>query len=241
MNSQSFPTLLIALNFSEERLKILEGMPHFGWRVLTAGHANELPALAFQHQPNLLLFDLEIAQALDATQESIRIPRILALSQPPDRALSLDLHRRYRACAFISLPADLEILAAQADAILFTTDFRGAEASEAQESRFGDAQQPWLLIRTTWLLTTPTGLPVRLTQSESTFLATLAENPGEPVSRRTMIVALGHNVDYYDMRRLDMLVSRLRQKIQREGGCSLPVRSIHSVGYSFAAPVQLQD
>lgn len=241
MNSRTFPSLLIALNSSEERLKILEGMPHFGWRVLTAGHADELPALTFQHQPNLLLFDLEVAQALDVTQEAIRIPRILALSQPPDRTLRIDLHRRYRACAFISLPADIEMLAAQADAIHFSADFRGDTTSEAQESRISDAQQPWQLIRTTWLLTTPTGLPVRLTQSESTFLATLAENPGEPVSRRTMIVALGHNVDYYDMRRLDMLVSRLRQKIQREGGCSLPVRSIHSVGYSFVAPVRLED
>ena len=55
-----------------------------------------------------------------------------------------------------------------------------------------------------------------------------------------MIAALGHNVEYYDSRRLDTLVSRLRIKINR-GGSNLPVRSIHSVGYAFVAPIVLED
>ncbi len=105
----------------------------------------------------------------------------------------------------------------------------------------GEVLGTWLLNRTAWSITPPDAEPIRLTQSETTFIATLAEDPGAPVPRPRMIAALGHNVDYYDSRRLDTMVSRLRLKVGKDGTPPLPVRCIHAVGYAFVAPISVED
>ncbi len=80
---------------------------------------------------------------------------------------------------------------------------------------------------------------LRLTQQEAAFIAALAETPGIAVARKRIIEAMGHDIDYYDPRRLDTLLSRLRNKLAKEGESSLPVRSIHSIGFAFAAPIRV--
>lgn len=54
-----------------------------------------------------------------------------------------------------------------------------------------------------------------------------------------MIAALGHDTEYFDSRRLDTMVSRLRIKVNKSSTVTLPVRSIHAVGYAFVAPIRL--
>lgn len=236
-----FPVLLAALAEAGERRQLLDGLPHYGWRLLIATAADEIAALAFQHTPDVLLLDADIVASPIPALEAVHIPRIVLCAEP-DREQRLRLHREIRACAWLSRPLDLELLAAQLDALRFGCHEKVAAPVEAhQVLREGEEAGEWQISRTTWMLSPPHGVPVRLTQAETTFLATLAENPGEPVPRPAMIVALGHNVDYYDTRRLDTLISRLRQKVSRDSGVPLPVRSIHSVGYAFAASITLTD
>jgi DNA-binding response OmpR family regulator len=239
--NRPFPMLLAALTEAGERRQLLDGLPHYGWRVLIATAADEVAALAFQHTPDVLLLDADIVVAPIPALEAVHVPRVVLCAEP-DREQRLRLHREIRACAWLSRPLDLELLAAQLDAAVFGCQDEAASPVEVrQELRAGEDAGEWLISRTTWMLSPPQGTPVRLTQAETTFLAMLAENPGEPVPRPAMIVALGHNVDYYDTRRLDTLISRLRQKVSRDSGVPLPVRSIHSVGYAFAASITLTD
>lgn len=242
MSRAPFPVLLAALTEAEPRLQLLDGLPHYGWRVLIASTAKEIPALAFQHTPDALLLDAGIVAADIPALEAVRIPRIV-LGAAPNRKQRLNLHRELKVCSWLPLPLDVELLAAQLDAVIFGNR---AEADPPPEGRHellraGEETEGWMLACTTWMLTPPQGKPVRLTQAETTFLATLAGSPGEPVLRPAMVVALGHNVQYYDTRRLDTMISRLRQKISRDAGVALPVRSIHSVGYAFAASIILAD
>lgn len=91
----------------------------------------------------------------------------------------------------------------------------------------------WRLDVAHWQLFLPDGADVVLSENETRLLHILVNAAGSPVDRRNIVVELGHDLAYYDMRRLDVMVSRLRQKVQQVGG-ELPLKTVHSVGYALS-------
>lgn len=108
-------------------------------------------------------------------------------------------------------------------------------------TRAGEENSEWVLSTVTWTLRCPNNndRPTKLSASEQAFLLALTERPGSAVSRETLINRMGHKTDYYDPRRLDTLVSRLRAKVNEAGCCELPLRTIPSAGYAFSAPIRI--
>jgi DNA-binding response OmpR family regulator len=141
----------------------------------------------------------------------------------------------------VNLPLHMEILVATLDNLARLMHEGKAGTEPAHVQRGDDDQGLWSLCRTTWTLTLPNRVQVRLNRTEATFLATLAATPGEPVSRAKVIESLGHGLAYYDSRRLDTMVSRLRSKVANQSSLALPVRAIHAVGYAVVTQVALQD
>nr|WP_284694603.1 helix-turn-helix domain-containing protein [Geomonas sp. Red32] len=74
-----------------------------------------------------------------------------------------------------------------------------------------------------------------MTGKEMKFIACLADAPGEPVARERILAALGYRDDQYASRALDSLVRRLRRKIEEEAHLPSPLKTVHGVGYCFAA------
>jgi DNA-binding response OmpR family regulator len=93
---------------------------------------------------------------------------------------------------------------------------------------------PWLIDDAAWHLHRPDGSVVELTRNEVQVLACFVEYPGVPKSKADLIVSLGCEPDTYDPRRLEVLMRRLRNKIEASG-CSFPLFTIYGVGYSFNA------
>ncbi|MBZ2188856.1 response regulator transcription factor [Alcanivorax sp. JB21] len=89
----------------------------------------------------------------------------------------------------------------------------------------------WSLIDDGWSLRTPEGATLPLTASEGAVLRLLFTAPGQPVSRDSIVQALGHSSDYYLDHRLDMLLSRLRRKVRELSGLRLPLRAVRGVGF----------
>lgn len=232
-----FPLLLVALADTARRLQVLNDLPHHGWRVLTVGTAEELTGLLVQHMPDAIVVDATLATAAGQFH-FLRLPT-LALVDPADPAATLRLLRENGVASCLPLPLDSEILVAALDALQRLTRPDSEEVQREIAPRGGEAEGTWTLFPTTWKLAPPVGPPIQLNQAETSFLAALADNPGQPVSRKEMITQLGHTSDYFDSRRLDTLVSRLRTKVNKDSPVSLPVRSIHSVGYAFVAPIAL--
>ena len=238
-SAAEYPLVLAAVAGDEMRVQILDGLPGLGWRVLTASVSDEIPSLVKQYAPDVLLVDQEMADRAAGNIRALPMLRV-ALVPPNDTETHLTLLRALKINVCLSLPLQVELLAASLEGLLRLSKPDEADETGLVHARSGESMPVWLLSKTTWLLSPPGVAPIQLTQAETTFLSTLAESPGAPVSRPQMIAALGHNVDYYDSRRLDTLVSRLRVRISR-GGTVLPVRCIHSVGYAFVAPVTLED
>lgn len=95
----------------------------------------------------------------------------------------------------------------------------------------------WTFDSLGWQLITPEQKRVRLTGGEQRCLATLGASPGNPVSREDILAAMGGEGMRPGDRRIDMLIGRLRRKVQDAGGSALPIQTVHGIGYVFNAPL----
>ena len=96
----------------------------------------------------------------------------------------------------------------------------------------------WRLDGQRRLLIAPDGFSSALSVAEMTLFNLLCGHPGEVVTQRTLVEALGFDWLDYDRRRLDKLVSRLRHRWQEESGQELPLKTEYRHGYSFGALIQ---
>ncbi len=83
-------------------------------------------------------------------------------------------------------------------------------------------------------LRAPGGYQEILTNQELALLELLARNACTVVYRRKIATALSNDWRDYDERRLDKMVSRLRNRWRKRSGKELPLRTLHGQGYSFS-------
>jgi len=94
----------------------------------------------------------------------------------------------------------------------------------------------WLLDRRTLRLHSPGGAQLLLTGTEARLLQGLFEARGEVLGRDALCRALGPAGHVPDTRRLDSLISRLRSKVEQQGGGALPIQTFRNLGYAFGGP-----
>jgi DNA-binding response OmpR family regulator len=70
-------------------------------------------------------------------------------------------------------------------------------------------------------------------QAERRVVVRLAATPGQVVTREELISVLTSNVYDFDTHRLDSLIYRLRRKVARACGQSMPLNAVHGQGYVF--------
>ncbi|HWV10964.1 MAG TPA: response regulator transcription factor [Pseudomonas sp.] len=102
------------------------------------------------------------------------------------------------------------------------------------------SEPPWRLELGPRRLFLPDGTAVSLSQQDLLVLRCLMEAPGESISRRQIIQALGGDYMSYDQRRLDTQMRRLRRKVLDSGGQALPVNTVRNSGYCFYAETQVR-
>jgi DNA-binding response OmpR family regulator len=103
----------------------------------------------------------------------------------------------------------------------------------------GQVDNSWLIQLLGWKLQSPMGSTVRLTHSELLVLQRLALQPGVTVTRQDLVLALGHNPDIYDYRRMEILVRRLRNKVLDKIGVELPLNTVSRLGYVLLTPMKV--
>ena len=82
------------------------------------------------------------------------------------------------------------------------------------------------------------GHQVQLTSAEAALLTALMDNPSRALSRAQLRhAAFGRGIEPYD-RSVDMLVARLRRKIEQDPKAPRLVATVPGLGYKFAAPLQ---
>lgn len=96
-------------------------------------------------------------------------------------------------------------------------------------------EEAWKLNTPKAVLLAPSGARVRLTLTELQLLDELVAKRGKPCKPADLARAMGLQPDEWDRHRLEVIVSRLRLKVERETGFDAPIRTLRGVGYSWAA------
>ena len=77
------------------------------------------------------------------------------------------------------------------------------------------------------------GVEVQLTATEFKLLAFLLQNPKRVISRKELLDAIwGYHADLVT-RTVDIHISKLRQKLERDPANPIHVRTVHCAGYKF--------
>jgi DNA-binding response OmpR family regulator len=100
--------------------------------------------------------------------------------------------------------------------------------------------EDWVLLAREWILISPKGQRVKLTYNEKTILQTLAQAPGDVVSKEVIAEHLGYPANLYDYRRLEIIIRRLRNKVEHDIGQRLPLETANRKGYSFISRINVQ-
>ena len=102
-------------------------------------------------------------------------------------------------------------------------------------------QQPnWVLLPNEGVLLFPSGKKLALTERENTLVAKLLRVQGEVIDKNSLHVEVFPDSEQIEGHRIDVILSRLRQKAMQEINETLPIRTIFGKGFVFTLPTQLR-
>ena len=138
---------------------------------------------------------------------------------------------------YLSKPVDFTELSASLYSILGRVDKTISIPQEPKKNlpAFQQEAKPWIL-RSDWTLYTPKGDEIKLTSKEFDLLQKLALAPETVVTRKNLLSTLDYKDNELGNRSLDALIHRLRCK-KKQYNYGIPVKTSHSLGYSFSAPI----
>jgi len=220
----------------------------FGFEVTTVADGGEMRRHLAEHPVDLVLLDLGLpqedglvlARELRSRNDVPGIIIVTGRGEPVDRILGLELG----ADDYIPKPFDLRELVARVRSVLRRVrpeggvqPSSGAAAPAAPESFDFDG---WRIDFAARSVARPGGAPVALTTSEFDLLATFVRHPNRALTRDELMDALYRREAGPFDRAVDVLVGRLRRKIEHDPAEPQLVKSVRGVGYLFAARVSPQ-
>lgn len=205
-----------------------------GFRVYAAENGEGLWRSLERAPIDLVLLDVKLPgedgffllRELRKTSE-VAVIMVTAQKEEFDRILGLELG----AHDYVTKPFNMRELLARAKNLIRLK--RASRAAESDEGRA--AFNGWRLDLHGRRLTAPSGADVPLTRAEFDLLATLVANAGKVMSRDSLLDHVSHR-DWEPVdRTIDVLVGRVRRKIEDDPKQPRHLITVHGIGYLFAA------
>lgn len=241
MNTRNSKPILIVDDESDIRLLVSEVLEQAGYPCIAVSDGQAMYAAMEKQTFSLLILDLRL-QGEDglmlarSVRETSNIPILMLTGKgsETDRIISLEL----AADDFLMKPFNIRELVARVNALQrrsFMTESNQINTSaDCHECLlFGD----WKLDLTARELCDLKGKMVSLTYGEFTLLESLAKKPKRVMSREQLLECLrGVETDVFD-RTIDVLISRLRQKLEINPRSPRYIRTERGIGYCFSESV----
>lgn len=234
--------LRIAVLEDEDDLRekiLLPALRDFGFQVTGAASAGELYRHLVAQTFDIILLDIGLPD-----EDGISVARHLrSISNVGLVMLTGNRGRedRIRALqesvdAFLSKPVDIDVLGATLHSLARRLRLNAPAAARADTPSLpaSAASAGWHLEAGGWRLVSPGEQVVALTVPEHDLLLALMSDVGKPIARETLIEALTRNIYDFDPHRLEMMVHRLRKKVEKQTGEALPLLTARGTGYLFA-------
>ncbi|MEL4013250.1 response regulator transcription factor [Dryocola clanedunensis] len=198
-----------------------------------------LKAIAGQPDIALVLLDmmlpdingLQVLQQIQRQRPELPVVMLTGLGSESDVVVGLEMG----ADDYIGKPFNPRIVVARLKAVLRRT---GVLATETVPQRGRGLQfNGWRLDRDRCQLFDPHAAQVDLTQGEYGLLLALIQNARKVLSREKLLeLTHGETMDIFD-RTIDVLIMRLRRKIEVNPHQPTLIRTVRGVGYVFAADI----
>nr|WP_189673356.1 MULTISPECIES: response regulator [unclassified Pseudomonas] len=209
-----------------------------GYEVDVASDGKGLWQALERRVPDLVILDvmlpgdsgLVLCQRLRA-EYKVAVIMLTAMGELSDRVVGLELG----ADDYLTKPFAARELLARVRAVL-------RRAGESASSPPADVRtvlefSGWQLEVLRRELRSPEGVLIPLSTGEFELLLVFAEHPRRVLSRQQLLdLARGKAHEAYD-RSIDVQVSRLRRKLERDDDCEPLIRTLRNVGYLFSASV----
>jgi two-component system OmpR family response regulator len=237
----SVPARLLIVDDDREICSLIaQYFERHAFEVATAHSRDEMIAYLGRAQVDLILLDVMLpgANGFEICKElrlktDVPIIMLTAVSDLADRVAGLEIG----ADDYVAKPFEPRELLARVRAVIRRRGSqRPPEMKAAGETYVIDG---WTLDVERRRFVSPSDVLVTLTYAEFELLASFARYANRPLSRNRILELIsGIGADQYD-RSVDVLVSRLRRRLQ-DSGCNLTISSIRNIGYALQATVERQ-
>ncbi|MDO8608804.1 MAG: response regulator [Phaeospirillum sp.] len=217
------------------RAKLAAYLTAEGFQVSEAADARDMKAIVSRTIPDVVLLDINLpdesglilARELRA-KSSVGIILVTARQDETDRIVGLEIG----ADDYITKPFNPRELAVR----VRNLQRRVAPSMAAERSASGIYSfAGWRLDCDARQLISPAGESVRLTRGEFDVLAALARNAGRALTRDQLLDMTQHDGEAVIDRTIDVLVGRLRRKIEGDSRHPSIILTVHGVGYRLVA------
>lgn len=174
---------------------------------------------------------LSIARLLRAHDAQLGLVFVTARVQRSDRLAGLQAG----ADAYLIKPVDVDELALLLHRLLARLNLLRKPEPEPETQHDQIHAEHWKLFPERALLVSPLGTTLRLTVVEMQLLTALVKGQGKPVRLQMLARSMGLAEDEWHHHRMEVVVSRLRAKVERHTGLKAPVRTVRCEGYAWAA------
>ncbi len=213
----------------------------YGLAVSSAGDAATMRSLLEQTQYDLIVLDLKLpdANGLRIAEElrlGSRIPIIMltSLGSEVDRIVGLELG----ADDYLAKPFSPRELLARIRAVLRRGGHGMGDSMCVEPGHQGFRFAGWLLDTTARQLISSQGQPVSLTCGEFNLLEALVQAPRQVLNRDQLLaMTRSEDADVFD-RTIDVLILRLRRKLETNPRHPALLRTERGVGYYLDARVE---
>ena len=212
---------------------------------VTACHSGQAALRCIETQPDIALVLLDmvlpdtnglmVLQQVQKIRPGLPVVMLTGMGSESDVVVGLEMG----ADDYIGKPFNARVLVARVKAVLRRVGVLTPEGSGAQTT--GLSFNGWHLDTAGCQLRNPQQLKVDLTQGEYSLLLALAQNARRVLSREQLLeLTRSDSVEVFD-RTIDVLIMRLRRKIEVNPHQPMLIKTLRGLGYVFAADVQHHD
>ncbi|WP_374378900.1 response regulator [Dongia sp.] len=241
------PHLLIVDDDRDHRLLLGRLFGENGFRVSLAPDGATMLRLFEAAKPDLVILDLmlpdedglSLCRRIRAASD-VPVIMVSALGRGPHKIAGLDTG----ADDYIAKPFESGELIARTRAVLRRSR-RMLPVEQALPARKSQGRtycfEGWRVDAARREVHSPEGVLVTLTSGEIDLLLAFAEHPQTILSREHLVELTRHRGGDGQDRSVDILVSRIRRKIERNPRAPRLIKTVRSGGYLFAPTVTLEE
>ena len=234
--------ILVVEDEAITRAKLVGYFQHAGYRVSEAENKAQMNVVLQNHHIDLIMLDINLPDedGLMITRNlrshsNIGIVLVTGRTDSIDKIIGLEMG----ADDYVTKPFELRELLVRVKNILWRISLTEQKSvidteDEEDDDLFHFGQCSFDIPKRKLL---KNNIPIKLTKAEYDILVAFVANPSRVLSRDRLLNLIEHRVDAPNDRTIDVLVRRLRNKIEDNPKDPQIFTTIHGEGYLFAADI----